>query len=309
MIQKILCALLASLLPLGALAEHIHTPGAWDRDGKHHWRGCECGEKLELAAHQLEDGRCLICGSEVWVYEDGGTDVYNYDDHGETIRSTYYNPQGQAEYDYHYVITYDASGSKTASQTYQDGMLVEEGIYTVDADGWSLPVKITSYLEDGSWSTNEFNEIGGVVKAETYSAQGTLIAQESIEYLPEESGGGYVLTGFMEGGSTYRTAYDHYGNCVFNGYYEADGTVISEFTMEYAYDAQGNRTQDKTYAGERLISENTYVNGYTVSSVEYMEDGSRCVYEYDEMGNTVKHTLYDAQGQVMETVQYGNDLG
>jgi len=309
MIQKIVCAVLACLLPLGALAEHTHTPGEWDRDGENHWRLCQCGEKLELAPHALEDSLCTLCGSEVWRYDDGAVDVYDYDEHNEVRRSTFYNPQGQAEYDYRYENTYDANGVKTAGRTYLDGALVEESRYTVDADGYSLPVKTVAYEADGARSVNEFNAEGAVVKAQTFGADGTLIAQEEIEYKPEAEGGGYVLTGFVAGGATYRTAYNAQGDCVFNGYYEADGAVITEFRMEYGYDAQSQRLWDKTYTGDRLVSENTYQNGLAVTSTEYLEDGSRYVYEYDQWGSTLKHTLYDAQGQAVETVTYNDNIG
>ena len=89
MIQKILCVLLASLLPLMALAEHTHTPGEWDRDGENHWQVCACGEKMNVAPHILEDVLCAECQSEVWRYEDGAADVYNYDEHLEIVRSTF----------------------------------------------------------------------------------------------------------------------------------------------------------------------------------------------------------------------------
>lgn len=304
MIQKILCVLLASLLPLMALAEHNHTPGEWDRDGENHWQVCACGEKMNVAPHILEDVLCAECQSEVWRYEDGAADVYNYDEHLEIVRSTFYSPQGQAEYDYRYVNTYDEQGVKAASQTWLDGTLVEETRFAPDADGFPLPVKTIAYEADGVRHTNEYNEIGAVVRSQTFMADGTLIAEENITYFAEEEGGGYLLTGFMEGGATYRTEYNGHGDCTFNGFYEADGTAISEFRMEYEYDAEGNRIHDKTYAGERLISENTYVNGYAVSSVEYEEDGSRYVYEYDDRGNTLKHTLYDARGNIQETKNY-----
>ena len=48
--------------------DHTHTAKeGWEWNGTEHWQVCECGEKMDAAAHELNDALvCADCGAEVW---------------------------------------------------------------------------------------------------------------------------------------------------------------------------------------------------------------------------------------------------
>ncbi len=43
---------------------HVHkASGQWEQNESSHWQLCQCGEKLNTAAHAWKDGACSICGA------------------------------------------------------------------------------------------------------------------------------------------------------------------------------------------------------------------------------------------------------
>ena len=98
----IISAVLAAALLAGcgtqpAADGHKHTAqGNWDWNAKEHWYNCECGEKMDAAAHKLGDDLiCTGCGAEVWVMDDGSADIYSYDQYGNTQRYAYFDAEYQ----------------------------------------------------------------------------------------------------------------------------------------------------------------------------------------------------------------------
>ena len=114
-LKKILCLLLVVLLSVAVLAAcggnadggdkdgdkqnneaHTHkAAGEWLVDKDNHWKVCEeDGEKVDEAAHNLEAGKCSVCGVE--VKKDGDTvDVYKFDDHENWIWNLHYEANGK----------------------------------------------------------------------------------------------------------------------------------------------------------------------------------------------------------------------
>ena len=135
--------LVVLLLVSSAFAEgaaHTHTPSAeWDRDLQQHWHACECGEKLDAEAHVIGEGQvqCEICGSEVWLYggEAGPGDICDYDEHGNIIRNTFYDENGEMVDDYRYLLQYDADGNRIHEEVYWNGQLVEAVEYALSKNG------------------------------------------------------------------------------------------------------------------------------------------------------------------------------
>ena len=81
-----------------------------------------------------------------------------------------------------------------------------------------------------------------------------------------------------------------------------------ELTCEYIYDEAGGKLQSICRSRGMLVRESFYSTAgdedatvYWLSSeVEYYDDGSKCVFEYDQDGWIIRSTEYDAQGRVVQ---------
>lgn len=98
MMKKFLFMTLALLLSTSLLCAGFareELADSWDRDAREHWQTSETGEKQNGEAHVFDDnGVCTICGAEVWLYDDGMADVYNYTPYGDMARYSAYDADG-----------------------------------------------------------------------------------------------------------------------------------------------------------------------------------------------------------------------
>lgn len=305
----LLAVMCAVCLP--AFAEHTHNPSAeWDRDAVNHWRNCDCGEMTELSAHVMEDTFCTVCGSKVWVYDDGTADVYDYFDNGNLRRNTFYDVDGTVFSDYRYEYGYDDAGCMLWSKTWLGDLLCEEVQYAVSADGESIPTEQKGYNEDGTWACNEYDLYGNVTCIRTYTAEVAVVFEETYEYTYLEEGliAETKISGRFDDGSSYVWVDNQYGDRVSSIMYEADGSISMNFATEIGYDELGNKQWYKRYSDGVLMEEAVYALytdeagswSYEQRYTEYLEDGGKIVIEYDHEGGEVSRTECDAQGNVTE---------
>ena len=320
--KKILAATIAVLMILEAAAigsaeAHTHVfAEEWNRDLTQHWHECECGERKEPEAHALDDGMiCTVCGSEVWDWGEGfGGDVSNYNEYGDVVRHSSFDGDGLLIDDYTYQMEYDADGNKTREATYYGDFLVEEVLYAMNELGEWHPSVQTGYQEDGFWSVNEYDDHGNIVRAVSYDAENTALFDTVTEYVYDEA---YMIletrvdTRYGEEGG-YREVINQYGDSVLSVFYNAAGETEYESCSEYEYDEDGNRLSAKGYEDGRLAWESVYALSedefgawsWEKTYTEYLEDGSRNVYEYDEEGRGISETGYDAEGEIILTLNY-----
>lgn len=100
--------------------------------------------------------------------------------------------------------------------------------------------------------------------------------------------------------------WNEYGDWVQWIYYDEEGNVTGESTAEYTYDKEGNKLTDKLYEDGQFVSSGEYEydsEGMTFKKyeTEQYEDGSKCVYEYNESGDSLGYVLYDEEGNVAES--------
>lgn len=290
--------------------EHTHIAiGGWERNAKEHWQLCEDGEKLNVGAHTLNDEDiCTVCGSSVLSYDDGKASVSDYDEHGDQIRHTYYAADGTKISETFTEYATDADGNcyevKSTEYQYIYGK-VYIGEYNEYGDQTARTISdLDGNVEHTDRFEREYNDEGEPIWLKVYANDvlvqevtgfKTYVDEDSYMRFPE------AVIDYWEDGTRIVTAYRDDGEVATETYYKADGTVEKEITYIYESDSEGNRTSIKAYESEHLIKESEYALdeygwSYKAKETEYYEDGSKTVYEYDEDGELVSETKYDAEG-------------
>ncbi len=97
-----------------------------------------------------------------------------------------------------------------------------------------------------------------------------------------------------------------YGDWVQWLYFDEDEAQSSECFAEYTYDKDGNKLTDKIYEDGQLISSGEFEYDdqgltYKKYETEYYEDGTKCVNEFNESGDSLGYVLYDEEGNPAES--------
>lgn len=299
MFKKFLALLLAFALILmtssACSAEAVEAAAVelpvfeWERDVKEHWHVLESGEKADVEEHVMEDVICIVCESEIWAFDDGSADISNYNEYDELVRSTYFDENGEVSYDCAYAYGYDENGVKLWEKQFENGLLVGETAYAVNEEGENHPVWSNAYYDDGTWARNEYDEHGNVVKAFAYEADGTVSYESTIEYALDAYGWYYeARTTANMSGTIFINEYNEYGDWTYVYIVEPDGVVVSDTVFEYEYE-DGVKVFCRQYS-EGVLSFESFYNewGELVKEIEYLEDGTNAVYEFDEEGNLIE---------------------
>lgn len=289
--RKTVSLLLAGLLALALLSgcgKHTHTPGElWERDMNEHWHFCECGERVDIAAHSLQNDVCLVCGSEIWDAGDA-VYVYNYNDTGTVLRTSAYDPQGHLLNEYTYSYLYNPDGLLLREECCENGTLIQEAEY--DTDGNLL---FSRFYEEGEIAMETANEYA-------LHPDGWHYLLRSVEYVAEP-------------GATYSCEYNPYGDLVSRVKYDSDNNVMYTEQYEREYDADGQPLREKTYTNGILTYE---IVGYTTvteedgrtrfpsETVEYYEDGAKLVCVYGDNGEVATETYIMADGTLGRALRY-----
>lgn len=84
--------------------------------------------------------------------------------------------------------------------------------------------------------------------------------------------------------------------------YDEEGNLTTEMVCRYEHDETGNLTHSTTTVDGVLVEEYTYITvdgeNFASQCISYMEDGSKCINEYDAHGNVIRLISYDAEGNV-----------
>jgi len=300
--------------PEPAAPVHTHAPlEGWDRNATEHWHNCECGEKLDTAAHELDDlSSCTVCGSEIIDWGDGTFDVYNYDENGSTVRGSSFSRGGELLQEYIYEREYDAEGNPVTEKVFTDGVLTSEVGYTTDENG-TWQTGYTDYYEDGGKTVVEYDFEGNITHAQHYNADGTMASESFSEYAYDDNGNSYEAscTEVDADGSKWLAEYNQYEDVTLRQAWDADGTLRYTETFEYGYNEEGKEDWRKEYQDGRLVYE--ILNYVTVieedgwsrfpeNTVEYFENGTKMALHYNSEGNDDRKIWYDVEGNVVYEV-------
>ena len=271
-----------------------------------------------------------------YYYDYGAWDVAEYDETGSCISSYSYNPDGTVNYAYLY--EYAPDGSWMNETRYEGERLVEQWEYTlVQEDEW-VNQNISRYIyygEDGSVSLYEYDEQGnetleafygpdGEVEslmsyANLYNSDGDLVTKrtyendrlaEEVEYVYgiDLDGGSWSMSGrtttFHEDGT--KTVYDSDLDATWSTEttYAADGSVLEEIRYEYLRDENGEDIGSRGYRNGKLFKEVNAMkdadgNTTSIEMIDYEEDGTKTVREYDDVFELIKEVIYAADGSVI----------
>jgi len=301
-------------VPDAPAEEHVHAAlEHWERDAWEHWKVCQCGEQMELAAHSLDEmGVCADCASEILDY--GMIEVNNYNEYGDRIRSTLYEETGTVAGEVVNEFEYDAQGYMLRNTCYENGVLTVEDEYALDGDGAHYLKVSSSYQEDGGCFVNEYDPNGNVTAFLYREADGTVSSEAYYLYEQDRNGEYYEAEERGRyGETTYAYQYNEYEDLIYATEADLDGNVIQERRVERGYNEDGIQVWEKTYVNGRLIGEilgyavyvkEDYYNRYPETMVEYYEDGTKLVSRYEGDGMLAVETTYAADGSVEKELRY-----
>lgn len=303
-----------------AAPAHTHAPlEGWDRNATEHWHNCECGEKLDAAAHTLDDmSACTVCGSEILDWGDGTFNVYNYDETGATTRDSSFSKGGELLMEYVYEREYDAEGNPVSEKVFVDGALTTEAGYTTDENG-TWQTGYTDYYEDGSKIIAEYNVDGNITHSQHFNADGVMESESFSEYAYTDDGDSYEAkyTEVAADGEKWYAEYNQQGDVILRKNWAPDGTLNYAEAYEYGYDEDGERMWTKEYHDDMLTYEvlNYAVvydadGGYTrypENTVEYFENGTKMAIFHGPDAQEAIKTWYDAQGNVVHELTFTHE--
>lgn len=228
--------------------------------------------------------------------------VATYNEDWKAIKNERFDENGALVY----VAEFDGNGNTIRSTNY-DGNGKHSWSYGYEYDEDGKKIKETSYKEDGSISMiyrYEYDEKGNLTKEARYDETETLRAYEVYEY--DENG--YVLKNTRYSASGVKTGYtEYFENTTYaNKYaeerrsesYDSDGNLSSV----YEYNKNGETTKSENYRNGKLWSaeENEYdESGNLIKSSSYDADRKftgYSVYGYNESGKRIKISKYDGSG-------------
>lgn len=263
----------------------------WERDARSHWQLQVDGTQTEAQAHDIDEETmiCVVCGTEVWLFDDGSAELTNYNEQGETVRSTSYDENGEVTSSVVFIYEYDEVGNKTREYQFENGVYVAQSVYALNEEGENQPLWSESYYDDNTWARNEYDAHGNCIKAYTYDENDAVTSEITTEYALGDDGWYYEArsTTVMEG-ATFISEYNQYGDKTYTYICDAAQGVLFETRRTYEY-KDGQAVYCKQYEQDVLVMETFYdESGNTVKEIEHLEDGTVIVYEYDEDGNLIE---------------------
>ena len=109
----------------------------------------------------------------------------------------------------------------------------------------------------------------------------------------------------------YIESYDEHGSMEIAAEYDLDGNLLWEDRYEWEYDENGNTKRSLKYTNGTLVEETTYkpclypgVEVCPKESIEYYENGSRKVWDFNEYGSALSGTVYLADGSMGDQESY-----
>lgn len=280
------------------------------------------------------DGTSYI-SMECYYYEDGSSDVYEYDGNRNLISASTCDADGAVLYSHQY--DYNGSASWIIETEFTGDVLTAERTCSIDEDGMQHLITEILYNDDGSTENREYDAYDELVIEIYKDADESVTLEYRYEHLYDNNGhktltrtyensvlieeqeygfgsdeeGEWVesrkcTTYHADGSRTVRDTDWENGEWSSEITYDANGGVLKELRYEYIKNEEGDSVGTKSYRNgvlfeemHNVTDENGAVTGLVVT--QYSEDGGKSVTEYDAEFNVLKETAYDAAGDVTNT--------
>lgn len=314
--KKIVALCLVLCLALaGCGMFHEHT---WSFDSKNHWSDCECGVKIEPAAHNLYKNICIACGATVLSSTDTSL-VITYDKHGSPKTCDEYASYGKLIRADRYNWEYDENGNKMSCRLYSNGVLSEETTYQPCAlPGQEVCSKEhIYYYEDGSRTVICYDAYESMVSKTEYHSDGTAALQQTYDNAYDDQGNRLRQTCYTDGVLAKETLSflgpdgNLYESSVIS--YNADGSIAVDRIDDYTFDDQGNLSYRSRSSGGTIINERFYKldqhgDVYRAHEIVYRADGTKSeeyfyVSTSGSIGDLSRYIKYDEAGNIIEDTQ------
>lgn len=296
--------------------DHPHgTVREWN--ATKHWERCShCREKLQEGEHTLNDeSKCTVCNVEILKREDSIL-ANKYDEQGNITITKEYDIDGHLnstkEYDvidgenrlsYYTQInedgswfsnSYDDYGNVTHVTNYDtDGNIAMKGSYSYsqNSKGEWCKRNATENYSDGTKVDEAYDPNGFIYTRRVYDAEGYRILNEVWNRKYDENGFRREDSGIV------RDAYDKKISSEYWAYrYDENGSVKSISGTVSTY--ENEVVVKKTFY--RTTTDGGEIRKYVDSERIYNEDRSYTVYSYNENGEIISETKYDAYGYVIK---------
>ena len=284
--------------------------------------------------YTLDSEGSVYMATQTTNFEDGSYQIDTYDENFNTLRTLYHDAVENRENDHRF--TYSEDGSRMTEQTYQDGTLTyeQECRWDNEAGFWNI-IAERSYGEDGSLAYT-YDDSGNVLSEIRYKPSGSVEVEYSYENVYDLAGNLILKRTFTNGTLTQEMEYifgsdaegswsrsgktidyhsdgsktiydeDRSGTWSSTITYNADGKVIHELRYEYLFNENGDSIGSKGYENGRLFTEFMAIlddSGDTIGirNIDYHEDGSKVVCEYNDAFELVREITYDPSGAAIES--------
>lgn len=271
-------------------------------------------ETVQLIEVTYDEKARVITMTGNWEYSKTGFKaVATYNEDWKAIKNERFDENGTPVY----VTEFDGNGNTIRSTNYdENGKPSWSYGYEYDEDG--KKIKETSYKEDGSISMiyrYEYDEKGNLTKEARCDETETLRAYDVYEY--DENGYVLKMTQYSAGG--VKTGYtEYFENTTYANKYAGRRRTESYFSdgslsYIYEYNKNGETTKSENYRNGKLWSaeENEYdESGNLIKSSSYDADRkftSYSVYGYNESGKRIKISKYDGSGTLTEYTEIKRD--
>lgn len=202
-------------------------------------------------------------------------------------------------------------------QVCEDGEKLNVEEHTFDEELICTVCKsMVDIFEDGSAFINTYDEQDNLIRYTYYGEDGKIAAETFTEYA-EDSEGNYYETKETQYDYTnsvvYISEFNEYEDQISRTITDLEGNIRQKDRFEREYNSDGEALWEKTYSNDVLVREitgyKTYTDGdYSIrfpeSVIDYYEDGSKLVTEYNDQGEVDKETTYKADGTVETALRY-----
>ena len=202
-------------------------------------------------------------------------------------------------------------------QVCEDGEKLNVAGHTFDVESICTVCKsMVDMTDEGEAYVNTYDEQDNLIRYTYFGADGSVISEIFTEYATDAEGNYYEKKSTeydYANSSIYIGEYNEYEDQTARTITDLDGNVQQKDRFEREYNDDGKAIWEKFYTDDVLVMEitgyKTYTDGeYSVrfpeSVIEYYEDGSKLVTEYNDQGEVGKETTYKADGTVEAALNY-----